>query len=1547
MKLWRIVSGCMVFAMFAGVQQAVAALNFQARFVGPDCYHITYVLERSGVRGIEMQLIFDGTGGANTIIEEAAGQGSLRIAGRENVTGLVPGTYIYKVRERFERVAGSIGDITQYAWNDWSVSEVGRITVDGQSAHGWPEFDVTLKNAHVKGVYLINEDVTLTLSGNLYASDSSYDVSVNVANGLVINNAVLHPFVYADPAKTPKPFTVKLLKSGLHLSGITGGKFELEADDITISDSQNLQISPPMGGRFTSVSNCVMEINQLQDGYTLEINDSDVTAGGNTKSGSLFPYVSQCSYGRMELNKVKWRERLEVCWTAAVEAYDCDFDDYVEVKDKTLVGVAKGTSFYADKCRFHFFAAVKTGNNCVDLRNSFFDAEAACAGGEANFDRCEFGGGLVLNNRSSSTVSHCRFLKPLRFRSNMDNYDTDMIRWPDATSPSPTISQNVFMGDVALQYEAMYVGTPSTPIEIGSNFYGSPAGYTYLDSTLLRGFLPLNYPARVRAASTVFNIATPLTASPLTGEREDLRVFPDFWENGHIFGQNTINHGNARMSQTYQGTRLKGRESLLSVDISCSEEELTGVRVYALWNGRKVYAEPENSRMRRDPASFTSGQLRNAHAGTFNIILPPTDQNSATAKVYVEAASITGFENVPQEDIHIFSDTATFTDPPARELVIWVVPVTVNGTFSSYGTGDPTAITQGLKRDIPDQLPIPASKVRVVQRPAYAVWSPTAFISTVGLINWVSTELALGRRVVQGIYGAPDFVVGVMPRGMIMGAEGASFVGRRHVLLVDEDHPYATLHELGHGVGLYRGTEQYDTFPPSGKMLEKATIFHTANGSGISRVQHLPGPAHPWYTMALGYYDIMGSADPAWPLAGETLDAFKSWFNSHLTSQSASTQNAAPQAPAPGIAASSITAPPGDTAATARRSNSAPPAGYRRILLTGSSKKNSYNILNNSVTLFDVSRLGIDEIPKIPSYTDELRAYDIHGNLIFSEAFLSTYGESEWSVTFDVPAATHSCRVVYKMDEAVLAECTSKGLQAVNWLAPAAGATLDATLDLAWQVQSSANTTLGDLRHLIFYRTAASDPWMLLAGPVVGNSLSGLTSMLPETSSLALRIVTSDGVNSVEKVLEGLKVAARAPVARIIAPLDGTSGQTNAIWQLSGTATCFPDDLPHSGTWSSSLQGELGQGPEINALLTNGLHTLRYTVTSAAGATSYDEVVVNVLPAGTSTDLGFAQGDLRLSAPGLEPHGLDPQLIKLNATNVLTVSVRNGGFDSSARVRLFLTRPEHGETLYATHLLELEPFEVRYLPAKFLAETAGIYALRTVIDQVTPADSNPANNERQWSFESRTVNINAYAYPSGLGRIQGGGTYVYGAEVSVQAIPNPGYYFEYWTKNQAFSPYITNEIYSGDLLLTVKATKDLKIIANFSANEPAQYAWYKLHGIEPGDGETWAALAGRITAKGTTLWQEYIADTDPNDPTAHFRITAIEAGPPPRISFEPVSTQRVYRLRYCDDLKAATWQDNVQERRAGQGPGDQLIDSKWPLAAGPMRFYDIRVELPD
>ena len=35
-------------------------------------------------------------------------------------------------------------------------------------------------------------------------------------------------------------------------------------------------------------------------------------------------------------------------------------------------------------------------------------------------------------------------------------------------------------------------------------------------------------------------------------------------------------------------------------------------------------------------------------------------------------------------------------------------------------------------------------------------------------------------------------------------------------------------------------------------------------------------------------------------------------------------------------------------------------------------------------------------------------------------------------------------------------------------------------------MQSSADTTLGDLRHLIFYRTAASDPWMLLAGPVVG-----------------------------------------------------------------------------------------------------------------------------------------------------------------------------------------------------------------------------------------------------------------------------------------------------------------------------------------------------------------------------------------------------------------------------------------------------------------------------
>ncbi len=121
--------------------------------------------------------------------------------------------------------------------------------------------------------------------------------------------------------------------------------------------------------------------------------------------------------------------------------------------------------------------------------------------------------------------------------------------------------------------------------------------------------------------------------------------------------------------------------------------------------------------------------------------------------------------------------------------------------------------------------------------------------------------------------------------------------------------------------------------------------------------------------------------------------------------------------------------------------------------------------------------------------------------------------------------------------------------------------------------------------------------------------------------------------------------------------------------------------------------------------------------------------------------------------------------------------------------------------------------------------------------------------------------------------------------------------------------------------------------------------WYAEHGFEPAPGETWEDLDNRVApGKDTTLWQEYVADTDPNDPASVFKATGIDHGPPVSVGFEPSSTQRVYRLRYTEDLASGVWHDVGEAPRPGEGEGDAISDSQNPAGR---RFYRVQVDLPE
>lgn len=139
---------------------------------------------------------------------------------------------------------------------------------------------------------------------------------------------------------------------------------------------------------------------------------------------------------------------------------------------------------------------------------------------------------------------------------------------------------------------------------------------------------------------------------------------------------------------------------------------------------------------------------------------------------------------------------------------------------------------------------------------------------------------------------------------------------------------------------------------------------------------------------------------------------------------------------------------------------------------------------------------------------------------------------------------------------------------------------------------------------------------------------------------------------------------------------------------------------------------------------------------------------------------------------------------------------------------------------------------------------------------------------------------------------------------------------------------------------------NLDVTARFRSTGGADLYWYATHGIAPEPDETWAEVDDRpVPAKGTTLRQENISDTNPDDPADIFRMHQSDPGPQSVIPFRPGSPKRLYRLRTHTNLVNDIW-TSVPD--AGPRPGsgqatDALIDTNAPPVG---TFYRIEVDLP-
>jgi hypothetical protein len=107
--------------------------------------------------------------------------------------------------------------------------------------------------------------------------------------------------------------------------------------------------------------------------------------------------------------------------------------------------------------------------------------------------------------------------------------------------------------------------------------------------------------------------------------------------------------------------------------------------------------------------------------------------------------------------------------------------------------------------------------------------------------------------------------------------------------------------------------------------------------------------------------------------------------------------------------------------------------------------------------------------------------------------------------------------------------------------------------------------------------------------------------------------------------------------------------------------------------------------------------------------------------------------------------------------------------------------------------------------------------------------------------------------------------------------------------------------------------------------------WESANGMNPN-----AAGDAALDSDGDTMTngEEYIAGTNPQDPTSYLNVLDVAADNSATITFQAVSN-RTYSIEYADDLSSATWSKLVDVVATATNRTATVVDPD----PGPIRFY--------
>lgn len=910
-----------------------------------------------------------------------------------------------------------------------------------------------------------------------------------------------------------------------------------------------------------------------------------------------------------------------------------------------------------------------------------------------------------------------------------------VLKNPDV---NPSVEHNSFLGRWGITYDEWRVPAPQKPIRIGANYYGDPNGpivpgqQEWIDRTSYNGPGGRFLSRDGALVLTVGRNGTYLVLDPPLSEgqfRKDKRRFPDIWCNGVACGHNSAPH--KRLGDLVEEVARTGLPYLISVDIRGWDQHIRGVRVYAEIDG-DIYEADNPPEVARDLYNLPAGKARIKHGGTtFNIIIPSLEPGSRRVSLYLDTRGVTDYEEPLGTNKLLASWYMKIQPAFARPLHIMVVPWAV---FSpGYPTYTPTShqLVSFLHQKLPAMLPLRRDEYKITVHPACKYESSRI----AGILERVSSMVLFHRLRYEftqflDTYNAStrdpvDRLFVVVPHGVLGSANGMAGSGVNHmfdrrICVLEDSGIDAAIHELGHSFGLWTGVigEQYSfwNYPPDGIVVSDITGFSPDPALKVdaARIRHFPA--------LLGgtqWYDVMGRAEPSWPV-------YDTWLRMYL-----------------GL--SSLLGTKGVRSIQSTESKQiveGPLTGYRRILIRAL-VDHRYRIIPGTVRAADVTGANFASI-RPPSYQAgdrwyEFAAFDSSGNVLTNYQIVlegldvistnAELGGTPWQATFDYPASAVRCELRGgQYDWSLYWEAHMTNPITCTFISPSTGAILSNMFQVAWH--GAAPTPL---LYRFMWSVDGGTTWLGAGDFTESTNINMHAEFLPHSTNICFKVVATDGIKSVEARVDNLHRVASPPRLTILSPRDGDRNDLSNRWTFKAEASDPFAGILTNVVWYSSRDGLLGAGLVLEDLaLSPGNHQITAIVSGIGGTVTQCIQVAAVTL--TNVDLKVETDALRVQPLMLDPAAPMPNFMAPNETNHVVVRVRNEGVTNvtTLSLALFMRPSDGGETLIATNTFFLAAFEQGELHADVIPTANGFYEFRAVVSVVDPPDSNLANNQCTW-----------------------------------------------------------------------------------------------------------------------------------------------------------------------------------------------------------------------